>query len=713
MPIGPGPKGLFPNHVLELRDSGLTNATIEAAGIYSEANVDKIARILDWKSWLRKNGHVMVIPYHDAAGDVVLRRLKPVRPVKFGSNSAKYLSPKGSGIRAYFPPGVHDAAERPEAEVIITEGEKKSLAGTQVGIPTIGLLGVEGWHAKRSLSLLADLERFDWKGRDVYIAFDSDLSEKPAVQENECLLAEALKNRGANVKVLRFSDGPNGEKVGLDDFLVTNGMDLGPLRRLMNEALDPEPPLPGELKAEASAIDPATEAERFVGIAMKDGHPKLRYWRGAWWYWTAGRYREVADDEIRAKVVRFVSANFKKVTKGVISNVMEHVKALSILTERTEPPRWIADEPGYEWPPGELLVTKNSVVHLPSIGAEDMPWVPSTPALFATTALDFDFVPTEERPEPTRWLRFLNELWADQPDCIEALQLWFGYCLTADTSQQKMLCMFGPPRSGKGTISRTLTALVGASNVASPTLSSFSQNFGLWPLVGKTLGIISDARWSGRQDAAVITERLLSITGEDCLTIDQKHRACVTCRLSTRLLLLSNELPRLTDSSGALVKRMIVLPMRHSWYGKEDHGLAAAIEAELPGVLWWAIDGWRLLRQRGRLLQPTDGDETVQELDDLSSPIRKFLGDCCDVDPEAKIPRANLFLAYRAWCQRNGRGHIEDQAGFGRNLRAAVPTLQTKNVRVEKDKDKERRVRYYIGVQLRSGYTINVPASVN
>ncbi|MDZ7735869.1 MAG: hypothetical protein U5P41_07065 [Gammaproteobacteria bacterium] len=60
--------------------------------------------------------------------------------------------------------------------------------------------------------------------------------------------------------------------------------------------------------------------------------------------------------------------------------------------------------------------------------------------------------------------------------------------------------MVGPRRSGKGTILRVMTALLGRSNVAAPTLSSLAAPFGLQPLIGKTAGLISDARLGGRAD---------------------------------------------------------------------------------------------------------------------------------------------------------------------------------------------------------------------
>jgi putative DNA primase/helicase len=153
------------------------------------------------------------------------------------------------------------------------------------------------------------------------------------------------------------------------------------------------------------------------------------------------------------------------------------------------------------------------------------------------------------------------------------LQEWFGYCLLPDTSQQKILLMVGPRRSGKGTIACLLRALVGPQNTASPTLAGLGTNFGLWPLLGKTVAIISDARLSGRSDVAPITERLLSISGEDAQNIDRKNMSIVTTTLRVRFMILTNELPRLNDASGALAGRMVLLYMGTSWYGREDKAL--------------------------------------------------------------------------------------------------------------------------------------------
>ena len=65
-----------------------------------------------------------------------------------------------------------------------------------------------------------------------------------------------------------------------------------------------------------------------------------------------------------------------------------------------------------------------------------------------------------------------------------------------------------------------------------------------------TLAIISDARLGGGNVHQVV-ERLLSVSGEDMLTIDWKYLEPWTSTLRTRFLVISNELPRFGDASGA------------------------------------------------------------------------------------------------------------------------------------------------------------------
>ena len=269
-------------------------------------------------------------------------------------------------------------------------------------------------------------------------------------------------------------------------------------------------------------------------------------------------------------------------------------------------------------------------------------------------------------------------------------------CLTPDTSQQKAFALFGPRRSGKGTIARILVAILGAHNCAAPTLAGLGTNFGLAPLIGKRVAVISDARLSRRVDQHAIAERILSITGEDAITIDRKYKPAWTGQLQARFLILSNELFRLADASGALASRFILLMLTKSFYGQEDRKLTGKLMTELPGILNWAIAGWARLERRGHFQQPASAQEAVEQLEDLASPIGAFVRECCDIGAAHSIPVDSLFLAWKIWCLEQGREHPGTKASFGRDLKAAQPGLK-----VTQPREEGQQRRHYQGIRLK------------
>ena len=306
-------------------------------------------------------------------------------------------------------------------------------------------------------------------------------------------------------------------------------------------------------------------------------------------------------------------------------------------------------------------------------------------------------ISTRRPRSPLEWLSFLEQIWGNDAESIAALQEWFGYLLTPDTRQQKILMMVGPKRSGRGTIARVLKALAGSNTVVNPTLSTLARPFGLSTLIGKPIAVFPDARLSSRPDNAAIVECLLSISGEDDQTIDRKHLPAWTGKLPTRFVLISNELPRLRDVSGALAGRLIILRFTRSFYGHEDTALFDRLRPELPGILRWAIAGWERLNRRGRFVQPRSARELVATMDELASPIAAFLRDRCVVEPDATCPVPAMYESWRSWCQEHGRDAVGDEHSFGRDLHAAIPGLTTIRPRTPLG-----RLRHYQGIRLRT-----------
>lgn len=446
--------------------------------------------------------------------------------------------------------------------------------------------------------------------------------------------------------------------------------------------------------------EPAAAARAIVNDRWRrdDGMALLRYWRGGFWRWEVTHWAEVERAALIHELYSILDdACWVDEKKGEmpwapnrhrVGDVVEATEALTFLPETVDPPAWVG-APG-RFPAGALVSCANGLLHVST-----RTLIPHDPGLFNRVAVPFAYDPDAKAPE--RWLEFLHSLWADDADSIDALAEYFGYVLSGDTSLHKILLLIGPTRAGKGVIGRVLANLVGTRNATGPTLASLATNFGLAPLIGKSLAVVSDARLGG-SGTHLVVERLLTVSGEDMLTIDRKFREPWTGKLGTRFVIISNELPRFGDSSRAIARRFVVLLLRNSWLGQENPRLTRELLEELPGILNWALDGLQRLQGRGYFTEPATSKDAIVALEDLASPVAAFVRDRCVVDPTGEISVDELYRSWRSWCLDEGRDKPGTAQVFGRDLRAVVPALTVFRPR----NDLGTQQRHYRGIRSRT-----------
>lgn len=222
---------LTPDHLADLRRSGLADRTIAAAGIRSVLPPEELDRLLrTWTPGLyqRLQNTVVsayLIPYPNTDGFCRLRLFYNTPDRSPPEGLPKYLQPSGTPVRAYVPKGVEAYREKVHVPIWLTEGEKKALKLTQDGAAAIGLGGV--WSFKDGDDLLADLREWNWRSRVVYLAFDADLGSKPQVQDALYELALRLTEKEAHVYIVTW-DPAVGK--GVDDVLVAGGATIADLR---------------------------------------------------------------------------------------------------------------------------------------------------------------------------------------------------------------------------------------------------------------------------------------------------------------------------------------------------------------------------------------------------------------------------------------------------------------------------------------------------
>lgn len=391
---------------------------------------------------------------------------------------------------------------------------------------------------------------------------------------------------------------------------------------------------------------PLATAKRFVA----EMHPTLLWYHSDWLLHRGTHYEVVEPDKVKGDIYAFIekTCGFAPDAKSV-GNVIDALKGV-VLVERGsfEPPCWLKeDELGLDYPADEILACSNGLLHLPTGTLME-----STPGSSPATACPTTTI--QPRRSRNAGCGSSMRCGATIPSRSPCCRRFSAICSRPTPRCRSSSCSSARPAGGKGTITKVLTKLVGKRSVCSPTLAKFGERFGLEAALGKQLATVSDMRLGRKTDRQEIVGNILRIVGEDDIDVERKHiGGAVTGKLAIRIVISSNLLPPLPDVSGALVARLITLTMKRSFLGTEDLTLDRKLEAELPGILNWAIEGWRRLKAQGHFTVTAESSGTAQKIADLASPLNAFLRDCCVLEAGAMEPRSKVWRRFESYVLAN------------------------------------------------------------
>jgi hypothetical protein len=216
---------LHPEALEDLRRSGLSDAAITEAGLYTPSPGD-LPRLLSTRLAAQVR-HVLVFPYDSTSHGGLWRRddefvrCKLFPPVSDGQgHTTRYYQRAGTPPRLYVPARARGTLADPGVPLLITEGEKKALKANQEGLACVAVGGLWNWQVGGRP--IADLDRIDWCDRETLIVPDSDVWTRQDLLQPVFALGKELEGRGGKVAVAKVPAGEGGAKIGLDDYLCAH-----------------------------------------------------------------------------------------------------------------------------------------------------------------------------------------------------------------------------------------------------------------------------------------------------------------------------------------------------------------------------------------------------------------------------------------------------------------------------------------------------------
>ena len=275
------------------------------------------------------------------------------------------------------------------------------------------------------------------------------------------------------------------------------------------------------------------------------------------------------------------------------------------------------------------------------------------PELFITRATSVD---PDIATGCLRWLQFIDQITAGEPELKRFLQMWSGYCLTGETVEQKLVFIHGPGGTGKSTFAVTLQRIM-ADYASSAAMETFSNSkFDQHPeqlarLEGVRMVVASEteAGHTWREN------RVKLLTGGDKITARFMRENSFDYKPKFKLTFLGNHAPAIANLDTAIQRRFLVVPFMHK-PAEPDLRLDEMLAQEMPGILRWMINGAVDWYTSGGLVIPKTVSEATTRYFDEQNIFGQWLEECCQVDPNTVLMEktVDLFTSWSVFAKAHG-----------------------------------------------------------
>lgn len=372
----------------------------------------------------------------------------------------------------------------------------------------------------------------------------------------------------------------------------------------------------------------------------------------SWWVYSGGVYKQILEATMR----RWVDTALPDYDLGenILATVLAKLARVDSIHRDTD--QLASHE----------LNTANGILNLHTLEL-----IEHTPDFFSTVQTAANWNP-EARAE--KWHEFLEFAIPKEKDRW-VIQQYFGYALTGSTKYETALFLVGEGRTGKGTIARTASALLGgytdSSYATGVSFEALEDGGHLMPvLVGKRLAVISEI---ARNIDWLSFKR---ITGEDVVLINEKHKSAYPTRLTCKLIMLANSMPNLKEdaTNSSILRRLLMIEM-NSRPEKPDTTLEQKLIAptELSGILRWSIAGLHSL-ENGNGFHDPSGD-LPRRIMEQSNRVITWLDECCQPEIHTRKLSSDLYKNYREWCHNTNHREVSSSK-FKEYLLSACKTLK-------------------------------------
>jgi putative DNA primase/helicase len=439
------------------------------------------------------------------------------------------------------------------------------------------------------------------------------------------------------------------------------------------------------------------------------------------WYEWNGKYWEIRNDIPKKGIIRFVdrlekyAASLKEIKNikanernKIIKNTASICKKLSASTRRQEDVLNEAKNLPDEKTNRKILVPKmNPDIRYLTFNngvLDTVKWEfhPFNKDYLLTNFLDYKIPQTiEEIKDCPRFIKFIQEIFPDQPD-IQLFTLdYLGYLLYPKNKEEFMLFLYGTGNNGKSVFCNTLCKILGSySCTLENYILSTRDDLAVKKSQQKALmkhSFIAVVKESDKQ-ISLSESTIKELASKDPIKGEEKYKNSFDFPSSCKVMVPVNHKPNFTSVVRGLQRRVLYVPfLREFKSDEEDKNLEDILENEYEGIMHLLLLSLFYYIQNG-LNIPESMREYKTELLKESNDFESFIQDKCLIcDKNYREKLHDVLTAYSLYLS-------EDEtppSGFNKKFRdSVIELLKQKGCTVTKNDTSNHNNTSVYGIQL-------------
>lgn len=317
---------------------------------------------------------------------------------------------------------------------------------------------------------------------------------------------------------------------------------------------------------------------------------------------------------------------------------------------------------------------------------------PFSPDLIVTNRIPWDYVPDayNELTDST-----LNKLACSDAPIRALLEECIGYCFYRRNELGKAFILTGDKSNGKSTFLDMVKAVLGEENVSALDLKELGDRFSTSMMFGKLANIGDDIGDDFLQGSQVATFKKV-VTGNR-IKAERKGQDPFEFNPYVKLLFSANDIPRMKDKTGAVLRRLVIIPFnaRFSKYlpdGTPDPKYNPYIKYELVEqssieyLIRVGVEGLKRIIENSEFTHSEKVQQQIEEYENENNPIKAFIDDC-GVEMIEDEPTADVYKRYQVFCAENNMQPMSNiifskQINKRLGLESAIAKINRKSIRV-------------------------------